>query len=132
MIFIILLVLGLIGMIAAIWLSSASLRYVEHPVTPGTEWFAVSPERIEAAIAAAVQTRFREVLKVILKWAIRQYRETSKKITIKQEIKKRVRSFLYEHKHDGSRNPSAVWNQLKSSGDHSQDISPNEMTSSQD
>lgn len=131
MIFIILAAVGMIGVVATVWLSSASLRYAERPVAPGTEWFSMSPEKIESAVAMAVQTRFREVLKVILKWAIRQYRETSKKITVKQEIKKRVRAFLYDHNRTGSRNPSAMWGQLKNSGENSQDINPNEITSSE-
>jgi hypothetical protein len=46
-------------------------------------------------------------------WLIAIYREISKEITIKQTLKKRVRTFLYEHTPEGVRHPSDFWHRVR-------------------
>ncbi len=113
MIFIICLALGIIGTVGILWFSSGSLHYLENPVPKGQEWFRLHPEHIEARFAGHIRERIRELLKDILVVLIGWYRAISKKITIKQVVKKKVRAFLYDHKPDGERHPSAFWNQVK-------------------
>ena len=115
MIFIVLVIVGIIGMIGTIWLSSASLRYAENPIEPGSEWFSLSPETIEQTISAKFRQEFRAFLKIVLIWLIAIYRKLSEKITIKQTVKKHVRGFLYDHSADGVRHPSEFWNKVRKS-----------------
>lgn len=133
MIFVILIIIGFIGIVGTLWLSSAKARTTEGSIT-GPAWYSLSPGQIESAASAAVQSRFRELLRILLHWMIGQYRNVSKKITVKQEVKKRVRAFLYEHREGGARNPSAMWGQLqnrsKSDINNVPVISPDEITSS--
>jgi hypothetical protein len=115
MIFIVLVIVGVLGMIGTIWLSSASLRYAENPIEPGSEWFSLSPETIEQTVSAKIRQEFRKLLKVVLIWMIALYRRVSEKITIKQTVKKHVRGFLYDHTPDGIRHPSEFWHKVRKS-----------------
>lgn len=123
MIFVILVVAGAVGIIGTLWISSGSLRYAENQIARGNEWFIITPEKIESVVTNAARSKFREILKIILKWAIKKYRETTRDVQIRQEIKKRVRAFLYDHHVDGShKQPSAVWKQLQHT--HNKPIDP--------
>ena len=114
MIFIVLIALGIVGTIGTIWLSSASLRYLENPIPSGNEWFSVSPEKMESMIGMKIRQESRKVLKIVLIWLIGIYRKISQKITLKQTVKKHVRGILYDHAPEGVRHPSEFWNQVKS------------------
>lgn len=113
MIFIIIIIVGIIGMTGTLWLSGARLRYQEKNIPHGQEWFVIAPDKIESAITAQVRKGFRNLLKVILVWLLGWYRHLAKKITVKQLVKQRVRSFLYDHTPDGVRHPSEFWHRVK-------------------
>jgi len=113
MVFIILIVLGIIGLIGTLWFSAGSLRYVENPVAQGSEWYSVSPDVLESKLGLKIREELRKVLKVVLIWLIKIYRDMSQKITLKETVKKQVRAFLYEHKPDGERNPSEFWDRVR-------------------
>lgn len=114
MIFVILIVLGIVGMVLTIWISSASLRYIENPaVAHGDEWFITSPEKIESAITLQIQKGFRNLVKVILIWLLAVYRDMSQKVTVKQTLKKKIRAFLYDHTPHGVRHPSEFWHLVR-------------------
>ena len=113
MIFIILIVIGVLGMIGTLSVSSGSLRYKEHPVAKGSEWFSVNPEVLESRLGAKIREETRGLIKIILIWLIKQYRDLSQKITVKQTVKKKIRAFLYDHDPDGKLNPSEFWNQVR-------------------
>lgn len=113
MIFTILIILGIIGITGTLWMSSASLRYAENPIPRGDEWWNITPEGIESSLGNRLRESSKNLIKKVLIWLIGIYRNISKKVTVKQTIKKKVREFLYEHTPDGERHPSDFWSRVK-------------------
>ncbi len=113
MIFIICIVVGIIGIVGILWISSASIRYLENPIAHGTEWFQFHPEYFQSGITSYFQKHARYFLKKILIWLIAVYRKLAQKITVKQMVKKKIREFLYDHSTEGKKHPSEFWNKVR-------------------
>ena len=109
---IVLVIIGAIGVIGTIWVS-ASFKARETTIPKGSEWFSISPEIVESEISMRLREKFRNLLKQILIWMIAWYRKVSKEITIKQALKKQVRTFLYDHTPEGVRHPSEFWHRVR-------------------
>lgn len=117
--FIVLIVIGLAGTAGTVWFARGGLRFAEYPVPArGQEWFALSPELVESAFTMRARQAARNLLKRLLIWLIRIYREISRRITVKQAVKRKVREFLYDHTPEGVRHPSEFWSRAK---DHDED-----------
>ncbi len=130
---IILIVLGLIGVIGTVWVSG-SFKARETTISKGSEWFSISPEVLESELTMRIREHFRNLLKALLIWMIGWYRKISKEITVKQVLKKQVRTFLYDHTPEGIRHPSDFWHRVrhdekKSLKNKRQDIAPEELIS---
>jgi hypothetical protein len=110
---IVLIVLGGIGIVGTIWISSASFKSKETTIPRGSEWFSVSPDVLESELSLKAREGFRGALKVLLIWMISLYRRVSKEVTVKQVLKKKVRAFLYDHTPEGVRHPSEFWSRVR-------------------
>lgn len=108
----ILIVFGGIGMASTLWLSSKVARH-KQPVPRGHEWFSISPDLLESELATTIQNLLKGILKTILVWTIALYRKISREITIKQVLKKKIRTFLYDHTSEGVRHPSEFLNRVR-------------------
>ena len=114
MIFIICIVLGVLGIFGTMWIASADVRSIEYTIPHGKEWFSLAPETDDSAVKNIIRTKIRAVLKVVLIWLIAVYRDLSKKITVKQAVKQKVREFLYEHDRTSVHIPSDFITKVKS------------------
>jgi len=115
MVFIILIVIGIIGIASTLWLSNARLRAAEFPVEPGHEWFSVPTDVFETSLVIAIKKRLRSMLKIILIWLLNLYRKISREIKIKQVVKQKVRAFLSDHDHNHPHTPSEFIKTVKES-----------------
>lgn len=113
MIFIICIVIGIIGLVGTLWVSSGSLRYLENQVAKGSEWYRIHPEHLGSHLGAKFEEYVRHLLKLLLIWLIQIYRRISKEVTIKQVVKKKVREFLSDHTPGTTRHPSEFWNRVR-------------------
>ncbi len=113
MVFIILIVIGIIGIASTLWLSNARLRAAEFPVEPGHEWFSVPTDVFETSLVIAIKKRLRSMLKIILIWLLNLYRKISREIKIKQVVKQKVRAFLSDHDHNHPHTPSEFLKTVK-------------------
>ncbi len=107
-----LIVLGGLGIIGTIWISSGNYKS-RDPIPRGSEWFSVSPEILESGLSIRIQEKFRAFLKILLIWMIALYRRVSKEVTVKQVLKKKIRAFLYDHTPEGVRHPSEFWHRVR-------------------
>lgn len=107
-----LIILGALGVIGSIWLSSG-FKSRATTIPRGSEWFSISPEILESELSMRIQERFRKFLKTLLIWMIALYRRVSREITVKQVLKKKVRAFLYDHTPEGVRHPSEFWHKVR-------------------
>ncbi len=107
-----LVILGGLGIIGTIWISSENYKS-RDPIPKGSEWFSVSPEILESELSMRIQEKFRGFLKIVLIWMIALYRRVSKEVTVKQVLKKKVRAFLYDHTPEGVRHPSDFWHRVR-------------------
>lgn len=111
MIYIILIVLGLLGISTTLWISHPRWS---HPTPPsGDAWYILHPENFESGVIQYFRSLLRTSIKWLLIWMIHWYRKLSEKVTVKQVLKKKIRGFLYEHSHDSNRNPSEFWNKVR-------------------
>lgn len=99
-------------MIGSVWLSNG-FKSRTTTIPRGSEWFSISPDILESELSARIQEKFRKVLKTLLIWMIALYRKISKEITVKQALKKQVRTFLYDHTPEGVRHPSEFWHKVR-------------------
>ena len=116
---IILMVLGALGVVGIVWISG-SFKSRETIIPRGSEWFSISPVILESELSMHIREKFRNFLKVILVWMIALYRRISKEITVKQVLKKQIRSFLYDHTPEGVRHPSEFWHRVKHPKKHTE------------
>ncbi len=113
MIFIILIVLGLLGMGITLYVSNGAVLAKEYGTEGQEPWYVLHPENFESGLSSQVRTLTRKILKVMLLWMIEQYRKLSEKITVKQVVKARIRNFLYEHDKNAPRQPSEFWTKVR-------------------
>lgn len=111
MIYIILAVVGSIGIALTLWLDHPRLRAVD--TYEGDPWYVFHPENFESGVIQYARSIIRFWLKRMLIALIALYRIVSQKITIQQTVKKSIRAFLYEHTHDGIRKPSEFWEKVR-------------------
>ncbi len=107
-----LIILGSLGVLGTIWLSSG-FKSKTTTISRGSEWFSISPEVLESKLSVRFQEKLRAFLKIVLIWMIALYRRLSKEITVKQVLKKKVRAFLYDHTPEGVRHPSEFWHKVR-------------------
>lgn len=109
MIFIILVIVGSMGVLGTLYLSSG-IPSQDQAVSP---WYTLHPENFQTGLTQAVRIWIKNLLKVALIWMIRKYRTISEKVTVKQVLKQKVRKFLYEHEPGTVRHPSEFWNKVR-------------------
>lgn len=115
MIFIIFIVLGSIGIGSTLYLSSGKILAAEYGDHASNPWYAFHPENFESGLILYIRKWLRALLKTILFWLIIQYRTLTERITIKDQVKKRVRKFLYDHDQNSVHHPSDFWNRVRNS-----------------
>lgn len=113
MIYIILIVLGLVGISTTLWISHPKWSHTHTP--SGDAWYILHPENFESGVIQYARSLLRAWIKWLLIWMIHWYRRLSEKVTVKQVLKKKIRGFLYEHTHDSIRHPSEFWNKVRKS-----------------
>jgi late competence protein required for DNA uptake (superfamily II DNA/RNA helicase) len=110
MIYGILCVVGIIGIAGTLWISRG--RYEQRTDPIDRPWFSFSFDDYEHGVIYSIQLWLRSFLKKVIIIMLYLYRNISKKIMIKQVVKKKIRAFLSDH-HETHRSPSEFWNSIR-------------------
>ena len=118
MIFIILIIVGILGMAGTVYLSSG----IAEETAGNAPWYVLHPENFQSGLTKSVRIWMRNMLRKALIFLIRQYRKASEKIRVKETLKQKIRSFLYEHEPGGIRHPSEFWGKVRHPKKRSPDL----------